>query len=173
MIAEASTRFALPRGWIAGVMRRESAFDSHAVSTAGALGLMQIMPRTYADLRLRYGLGADPLQPHDNILAGAAYLRELYDRFGAGGFLAAYNAGPSRYLRTLTDGSPLPGETWRYTRQLTADLGLAAAPVAAPAPSVFVATSSSTPPSPTGLTPNAVGLFAPISAAGRELSHGQ
>src|SRR5216683_129537 len=48
-------------------------------------------------LRLRYRLGRDPRDPHDNILAGAAYLREMHDRFGAAGFLAAYNAGPGRY----------------------------------------------------------------------------
>ena len=72
------------------------------------MGLMQIMPRTWAELRARYGLGADPYDPHDNILAGAAYIRELHDRYGAPGFLAAYNAGPGRYERHLATGRPLP-----------------------------------------------------------------
>ena len=46
------------------------------------MGLMQIMPKTWAELRARYGLGADPFDPRDNILAGAAYIRELHDRYG-------------------------------------------------------------------------------------------
>jgi soluble lytic murein transglycosylase-like protein len=75
------------------------------------MGLMQIMPETWATLRLRYGLGADPFDPHDNILAGAAYLRELHDRYGSPGFLAAYNAGPARYEDHLATGQPLPAET--------------------------------------------------------------
>jgi soluble lytic murein transglycosylase-like protein len=50
------------------------------------------MPETWAELRLRYGLGADPYDPHDNITAGTAYLRELHDRYGERGVLAAYNA---------------------------------------------------------------------------------
>ena len=53
------------------------------------MGLMQIMPKTWTELRARYGLGADPYDPHDNILAGAAYIRELHDRYGSPGFLAA------------------------------------------------------------------------------------
>jgi soluble lytic murein transglycosylase-like protein len=96
-IAEASQRFGVPASWIRSVMRVESAGDVHAISPKGAMGLMQIMPETWAILRARYGLGADPYDPHDNILAGAAYLRELHDRYGAAGFLAAYNAGPARY----------------------------------------------------------------------------
>jgi integrase len=52
--------------------------------------------------------------PHDNILAAAAYLRELHDRYGAPGFLAAYNAGPVRYEEHLTTGRPLPAETRAY-----------------------------------------------------------
>ena len=53
------------------------------------MGLMQIMPKTWIELRARYGLGADPYDPHDNILAGAAYIRQLHDRYGSPGFLAA------------------------------------------------------------------------------------
>ncbi len=75
---------------------------------------MQLMPETWADLRLRYGLGSDPFDPRDNILAGAAYLRELHDRFGDSGFLAAYNAGPARYEAFLATGRPLPDETRAY-----------------------------------------------------------
>src|SRR6266849_3813664 len=88
-IAEASRRFGIPESWIRAVMRVESRGQVKAVSPKGAIGLMQIMPDTWAGLRLRYRLGRNPRDPHDNILAGAAYLREMHDRFGAAGFLAA------------------------------------------------------------------------------------
>src|SRR3546814_5730962 len=77
-------------------MRVESRGDVRAVSPKGAMGLMQLMPDTWASLRVRLGLGANPYDPRDNILAGAAYLREMHDRYGSPGFLAAYNAGPGR-----------------------------------------------------------------------------
>ena len=118
IITEAAQRFDLPASWIGAVMRVESAFDPQARSPAGAIGLMQVMPRTYAQLRDRYGLGADAYRPRDNILAGAAYLREMYDRFGAPGFLAAYNAGPARYADHLGTGRPLPMETRVYVAAL-------------------------------------------------------
>lgn len=117
-IAEASQRFGVPTSWIRAVMRVESVGDVHARSRKGAMGLMQIMPMTWADLRARYGFGANPYDPHDNILAGAAYLRELYDRYGAAGFLAAYNAGPARYEDHLASGRPLPAETRAYVTVL-------------------------------------------------------
>jgi hypothetical protein len=82
------------------------------------MGLMQIMPKTWAELRARYGLGADPYDARDNILAGAAYIRELSDRYGAPGFLAAYNAGPGRYERHLETGRPLPAETQAFVAAL-------------------------------------------------------
>ncbi|BAV50890.1 lytic transglycosylase, catalytic [Mesorhizobium loti] len=78
---------------------------------------MQIMPDTWAELRLRNQLGRDPYDPRDNILAGTAYLRELYDRYGSPGFLAAYNAGPGRYEAFLK-GRPLPAETRAYVAAL-------------------------------------------------------
>ena len=110
-VTEAAQRFGIPASWIRAVMQAESGGDARAVSPKGAMGLMQIMPETWATLRLRYGLGADPFDPHDNILAGAAYLRELHDRYGSPGFLAAYNAGPARYEDHLATGQPLPAET--------------------------------------------------------------
>jgi Transglycosylase SLT domain len=113
-IAEASKRFAVPEHWIRSVMRVESAGDIRARSRTGAMGLMQIMPQTWSDLRARYDLGADPYAPRDNILAGTAYIRELYQRFGAPGFLAAYNAGPTRYENHLATGRSLPDETQDY-----------------------------------------------------------
>ena len=95
------------------------------VSPKGAMGLMQIMPDTWAELRSRYGLGPDPYDPHDNIIAGTAYLRELLDRYGERGFLAAYNAGPSRYEEHLATGRPLPSETLSYMAAVTSLSGSA------------------------------------------------
>jgi soluble lytic murein transglycosylase-like protein len=118
-IAEASRRFDIPASWIRDVMRVESRDDTRAVSPKGAMGLMQLMPETWADLRVRYGLGSDPFDPRDNILAGAAYLRELHDRFGDPGFLAAYNVGPGRYEAFLATGRPLPDETRAYLGALS------------------------------------------------------
>jgi hypothetical protein len=113
-INEASHRFNVPTPWLRAVIQVESAGNAQAVSPKGAVGLMQIMPETYAQLRQEYGLSADPFDPHDNIMAGAAYLREMYDLYGAPGFLAAYNAGPERYEGHLMTGQPLPVETQLY-----------------------------------------------------------
>lgn len=116
-IAEASQRFGLPERWLHVVMRAESAGDVRAISSAGAMGLMQIMPDTWTELRARHRLGRDPYDPRDNIIAGAAYLREMFDRYGSPGFLAAYNAGPGRYEEYLA-GRPLPAETRAYVAAL-------------------------------------------------------
>jgi len=117
-IAEASRRFGIPESWIHAVMRVESRSQVKAVSPKGAIGLMQIMPDTWTGLRRRYRLGRNPRDPRDNILAGAAYLREMHDRYGAAGFLAAYNAGPGRYAEYLATGRPLPAETLAYVAAL-------------------------------------------------------
>jgi Transglycosylase SLT domain len=117
-IAEASRRFAIPAHWIRAVMQVESGGDKRAISPRGALGPMQIMPRTWVELSVRYGLGIDPFDPRDNIMAGAAYLREMHDRFGSPGFLAAYNAGPERYDQYLAADRPLPAETQAYVAAL-------------------------------------------------------
>ncbi len=116
-VDEASKRFAIPVNWIGSVINIESAGDVHARSQKGAMGLMQIMPATWGELRQRYNLGNDPCDPHDNILAGTAYLRELLDRFGSPGVFAAYNAGPSRYEEHIAGGT-LPDETRAYVAKL-------------------------------------------------------
>ncbi|HWH17429.1 MAG TPA: lytic transglycosylase domain-containing protein [Allosphingosinicella sp.] len=121
-ITEAAQRFGVPEAWIRTVMRVESAGDVRAISSAGAMGLMQIMPATWAELRVRHRLGGNPYDPRDNILAGAAYLREMHDRYGSPGFLAAYNAGPGRYEEYLA-GRPLPAETRAYVATLAPILG--------------------------------------------------
>jgi hypothetical protein len=87
------------------------------------MGLMQIMPQTWSDLRARYDLGVNPYDPRDNIQAGAAYISELYQRFGAPGFLAAYNSGPRRYENHLATGRPLPDETRDYVAILAPMIG--------------------------------------------------
>ena len=122
-IAEAARRFGVPIAWIRAVMDAESAGDARAVSRKGAMGLMQIMPDTWSELRARYGLGRDPFDPRDNILAGAAYLREMHDRYGSPGFLAAYNAGPQRYDEYLAGVRALPAETRAYVALLAPLIG--------------------------------------------------
>lgn len=117
-IAEASRRFDVPEPWIRAVMQVESGGHARAVSPKGAMGLMQIMPETWAALRARYGLGTDPYDGHDNILAGAAYLREMHDRYGYPTLFAAYNAGPRRVDEYLSAGRPLPAETQGYLAAL-------------------------------------------------------
>ncbi|WP_353429757.1 lytic transglycosylase domain-containing protein [Paracoccus denitrificans] len=118
-IAEASQRFGIPAAWIIAVMHAESAGDLRAVSSAGAIGLMQVMPETWADLRIRYALGHDPYHARDNILAGTAYLREMWDRYGnVAAMLAAYNAGPGRYDEYRLADRPLPAETRAYVAAL-------------------------------------------------------
>ncbi|OYX67155.1 MAG: transglycosylase [Rhizobiales bacterium 17-65-6] len=117
-IDEAAQRFELSASWIRAVLRAESGGDPRAVSPAGAMGLMQIMPVTWDELRVHHGLGADPFDPRDNILAGAAYLRQLHDRYGSiRAMLAAYNAGPARYEASLAGGR-LPPETRNYIAAL-------------------------------------------------------
>jgi len=118
-IAEASARFAVPASWIRAVMQIESGGDQRAASPRGALGLMQLMPGTWVELSARYGLGLDPFDARDNILAGTAYLKEMHDRFGSAGFLAAYHAGPWRYEQQLVTGRPLPSETTAYVAAVT------------------------------------------------------
>jgi soluble lytic murein transglycosylase-like protein len=118
-VEEASDRFAVPARWIRAVLQVESAGDEHAISPRGAMGLMQLMPGTWVELSARYGLGLDPFDPRDNILAGTAYLKEMHDRFGSTGFVAAYHAGPSRYEQHLATGQPLPPETTAYVAAVT------------------------------------------------------
>ncbi|MFT9222487.1 transglycosylase SLT domain-containing protein, partial [Gluconobacter oxydans] len=119
-IREASNRFDVPEAWIRAVMQQESGghlFDHNGnfiTSVPGAMGLLQLMPPTYDDMRQQYGLGEDPYDPHDNILAGTAYLRQMYDIYGSPGFLAAYNDGPGSLDRYLRRGRALPRETRRY-----------------------------------------------------------
>lgn len=123
-IEEASARYGVPFEWIERVMRAESGGRTTLngrpiVSSAGAMGLMQLMPGTWADMRARLGLGNDPHHPRDNILAGTYYLRLMHDRFGYPGLFGAYNAGPRRYSAWLERRSKLPTETRVYMARVT------------------------------------------------------
>src|SRR5580704_17646942 len=122
-ITEAGRRFDVPDTWIRALMRVESGGQEYQngdliTSGAGAMGLMQVMPQTYDELRDRYNLGDDPFDPHDNIMAGVAYMREMYELYGSPGFLAAYNAGPARLDDYLANIRPLPDETRRYVAMI-------------------------------------------------------
>jgi hypothetical protein len=122
-IEEASSRYDVPDVWIRTVMNVESRGQEYqngqlTTSPVGAMGLMQVMPQTYDELRDQYRLSDDPYDPHDNILAGAAYMREMYDIYGSPGFLAAYNAGPRRLDDYLGNLRPLPDETRRYVAMI-------------------------------------------------------
>lgn len=118
-IAEASRRFGIPGRWIMRVMRAESdgatELDGLPIrSRAGAIGLMQLMPATWREMRRAYALGSNPDDPRANIIAGTAYLRLLYDRFGYPGLFGAYNAGPARYAAWVAGRHHLPSETVAY-----------------------------------------------------------
>jgi soluble lytic murein transglycosylase len=102
----------LPPALVKAVIAAESRFDSEAVSRAGALGLMQLMPETARVLGVE-----DPLRPEQNVRGGARYLRAMLDRYGdMTRALAAYNAGP-----TVVDqyrGVPPYPETRDYVRRV-------------------------------------------------------
>ena len=119
IVEEASVRFGIPTTWIERVMRAESRgllmLNGRPIrSRAGAMGLMQLMPATWTEIRTRLGLGGNPDDPRDNILAGTFYLRLMYDRFGYPGLFGAYNAGPGAYAAWLAGHRRLPGETVAY-----------------------------------------------------------
>jgi soluble lytic murein transglycosylase-like protein len=144
-IAEASARFGVPVAWIERVMRAESGGQTTLrgrpiTSHAGAMGLMQLMPGTWAAMRAAHGLGRNPHDPHDNILAGTAYLRAMYDRFGYPGLFGAYNAGPGRYAAHLATGRALPAETRAYLAKVSDTVAGRPQPLPQPPPpALFVA----------------------------------
>jgi hypothetical protein len=137
-IREASQRYDMPESWIRALMRQESGGSLYRngrliTSSAGAMGLMQVMPGTYAELRARHNLGPDPFDPHENIMAGVAYMREMYDMYGSPGFLAAYNAGPNRLDDYLANQRSLPDETRHYVAAIGPALRYAQPQVHSPA----------------------------------------
>lgn len=122
-VAEASARFGMPENWVRSVIATESGGDPKAVSAKGAMGLMQLMPDTWKDMHSLHGLGPDPFDPKANILAGTAYLKAMYSRFGYPDLFAAYNAGEARLQHHLRTGKPLPEETISYVAKIGRRLG--------------------------------------------------
>lgn len=123
----AAARFDVPQMWIRQVMRVESGGHEYSngqliVSDAGAMGLMQLEPGTYQEMAARYGLANDPFNPLDNILAGTAYIHEMYQIYGSPGFLAAYNAGPGRLDSYIHYQRPLPLQTVNYVDMIAPNI---------------------------------------------------
>jgi hypothetical protein len=129
LIDEASKRFGVPRDWIIEVMRQESGGrtvlqgDLPITSDKGAMGLMQVMPETYRDMRLDYRLGDDPYEPRNSVLAGAAYLKFLNGKYGYPALFAAYNTGPGNLEANLLGNKNLPQETIAYLANIRVRLG--------------------------------------------------
>jgi soluble lytic murein transglycosylase-like protein len=125
LIADAAQRTGVPADWIRAVMHVESggrtmlSEDEPMTSHAGAVGIMQVMPNTYAQMRTQYKLGADPYDPRDNVYAGAAYLRWLHKRYGYPNMFAAYNGGPGTLEAYMRGERELPKETRNYLVNVT------------------------------------------------------
>ena len=122
-INEAAAQFDVPAPWIREVMQVESGGHEYingqlTVSAAGAMGLMQLEPETYREMAVQYGLGTDPFNPHDNIMAGTAYIHTMYQMYGSPGFLAAYDAGPGRLNAYVSHHTTLPDETINYVAMI-------------------------------------------------------
>jgi hypothetical protein len=129
LISSAARELNVPANWIRAVMRMESggrtmlAESEPITSSAGAMGLMQVMPETYRQMRAQLDLGADPYDPRDNIYAGAAYLKALHRQYGYPAMFAAYNDGPGNLEDHLHRGRALPLETRSYVRAIASALG--------------------------------------------------
>lgn len=124
-IAEAAKKYGVPQPWIRAVVQIESGGrtmlgeNQPIKSNMGAMGLMQLMPETYNDMRVQNGLGKNPYDPHDNIMAGTAYLKFLRARYGYPQMFAAYNDGPGNLEERLMGRGMLPLETQNYMVNIT------------------------------------------------------
>jgi soluble lytic murein transglycosylase-like protein len=129
LIEAASHRFGISAAWIRAVMRFESggrtmlAENTPIESSAGAMGVMQVMPGTYDEMREEYVLGSDPRDPYDNVFAGAAYLRWLNRKFGYPALFAVYNDGPGHFKEAVEHNRRLPAETRNYESGIASLLG--------------------------------------------------
>ena len=127
-ITRAAERFVLPRAWICAVIEVESGGHQRLdgvpiVSARGAMGLMQLMPKTFAAMARRYHLPNAPFTARENILAGAGYLHRCYLRFGFPLLFSAYAAGPERVEKFIIHGEPLPRSARDYTLHILHSLG--------------------------------------------------
>jgi soluble lytic murein transglycosylase-like protein len=114
LVEQSASRFQVDPDLVKAVIRVESGFDAKAVSSKGAMGLMQLIPATAQ----RFGV-ANPFDPKQNIEGGVNYLKHLLDLFGGdlNLSLAAYNAGEHTVQRS--GGIPAIPETQNYVRRVT------------------------------------------------------
>lgn len=116
-IASAAEREGIPATLLSALVNAESSGNQDAVSPAGAIGLTQLMPGTAE------GLGVDPYDPEQNLLGGARYLKQMYDKYGDWGLaLAAYNAGPGAVDEY--GGIPPYQETRNYVAKVLGNAGI-------------------------------------------------
>ncbi len=113
LVSRAARRYRVDESLLDAVITAESAYDPRAVSRAGAVGLMQLMPGTAK----RYGVD-DRYNPEDNVYAGTRYLRDLLLQFNNAELaLAAYNAGENNVIRYDNKVPPFK-ETRRYVKKV-------------------------------------------------------
>ena len=110
-------QYGIPRDYARAVMKQESGGNPNAISPAGAIGLMQLMPGTARELRV------NPSDPYQNIDGGLRYLAQNAEKYGLTGALAAYNGGPGRWEKSGGDLSLMPAETQNYVKKITGNLG--------------------------------------------------
>lgn len=112
-LAAAAARYGVPVDLVFALAKQESGYSQSARSSEGAIGVMQLMPRT------AQGLGVDPYDLDQNIDGGVRYLSQLHSRFGDWvTAAAAYNAGPGRVSNVLAGKATLPSETRSYIQIL-------------------------------------------------------
>jgi soluble lytic murein transglycosylase-like protein len=117
LLTQAAQKEGLDTSLLRAVVEQESGFRPCALSPRGAMGLMQLMPSTAAELGVE-----DPFDPQQNLLSGARFLKQLLDRFGGDAALAlsAYNAGPERVEQA--NGVPPIPETIHYVERILSRL---------------------------------------------------
>lgn len=118
---EMGGRYGIEPELLAAIAEHESGFNTRALSSAGAMGLMGLMPITVRHLSARHGLEVDPWDPREAVKGAAAYLRELQSRFQDDQVLAAYNLGPTRLRRLEGDYSGF-NETTTYVAKIQGSL---------------------------------------------------